>query len=58
MVEASHGDLSGVPKHAAALIYQGRGSIRHRRVATRRGVQVSPLTGDCPDDTKARFAVQ
>jgi hypothetical protein len=27
-------------------------------VVTHRGIQVSPLTGECPDDTKAHFAAQ
>jgi hypothetical protein len=51
-------NLSGVPEHAAALVHQGRGSAGRRRVATRRGVQVSPPHGILPDDTKARFAAQ
>jgi hypothetical protein len=45
---SGHGDLLGVPKHAAALAHQGRGSVGHRRVVTRRGVQVSPPHGRLP----------
>jgi hypothetical protein len=52
------GDLPGVPEHAATLVHQGRGSVGCKRVATRRGVQVPLLMGDCPDDTKAHFVVQ
>jgi hypothetical protein len=38
-------NLSGVPEHAAALVHLGRGSAGRRRVATLRGVQVSPPHG-------------
>jgi hypothetical protein len=52
------GNLPGVPDYATALVHQGRGSIGCQRVATCRGIQVSPPQGDCPDDTKTRFAAQ
>jgi hypothetical protein len=58
MVEASRGDLPGVLEHATTPVHQGKGSIGPDVWLRVVESKFPLLTGDCPDETKARFAAQ